>query len=92
MKERPGTDFTIKADLVLLSMGFLHVVRRGLIEALGLELDRRGNVVVDRWTTSQPGIFAAGETIRRDRAERTSAISRLPQSPLPEKCRHASRS
>jgi len=34
----------------------------------------------------------AGETIRRDRAERTSAISRLAQSPLPEKCRHGARS
>jgi glutamate synthase (NADPH/NADH) small chain len=27
-------------------------------------LDNRGNVVVDRWMTSQPGVFAAGDTVR----------------------------
>jgi len=64
MKKRPGSGFAIPADLVLLSMGFLHVVRRGLVDALGLELDGRGNVVVDRWMSSQPGIFAAGDTVR----------------------------
>jgi len=64
MKERPGTEFAIPADLVLLAMGFLHVARGGLIEGLDLELDRRGNVVVERWMTSRAGIFAAGDTVR----------------------------
>jgi NAD(P)H-dependent glutamate synthase small subunit len=64
MKERPGTDFTLEADLVLLAMGFLHVVHEGLIHDLGLKLDARGNVVVDRWMASQEGIFAAGDTVK----------------------------
>ena len=61
MKERPGTDFTIKVDLVLLAMGFLHVVHQGLVEQLGLELDGRGNVAVRDYSTSVPGVFAAGD-------------------------------
>ena len=64
MHERPGTDFTLKADLVLLAMGFLHVVHEGLIRQLDVELDVRGNVVVRDWMTTQEGIFAAGDTVR----------------------------
>jgi len=64
MSERPGTDFTIPADLVLLAMGFVHVVHEGLVRELSLKLDGRGNVSVHRWMTSQPGIFAAGDTVR----------------------------
>lgn len=64
MKERPGSDFTLKADLVLLAMGFVHVVHEGLIEQFGLELDARGNVKVNDWQTSVPGVFAAGDTVR----------------------------
>jgi len=64
MKELPGTEFTLKADLVLIAMGFLHVVHSGLVEQLGIELDGRGNVEVRDWMTSQPGIFAAGDTSR----------------------------
>jgi glutamate synthase (NADPH/NADH) small chain len=64
MKERPGTDFTLKADLVVLAMGFLHVAHQGLIEGLGAELDGRGNVVVRDWMTSKRGVFAAGDTVR----------------------------
>lgn len=64
MKERPGSDFTVPADLVLLAMGFLHVVHSGLVEQLGLALDGRGNVRVRDAMTSQQGIFAAGDTTR----------------------------
>jgi glutamate synthase (NADPH/NADH) small chain len=64
MKERPGSEFTLPADLVLLAMGFLHVVQSGLVEQLGLALDARGNVEVRNWITSQPGVFAAGDTSR----------------------------
>jgi len=64
MKERPGSDFTIPAELVLLSMGFLHVVPDGLIAELGLKLDGRGNVVVDNWMTSRESVFAAGDTVK----------------------------
>ena len=64
MKERPGTDFTIHADLVLVAMGFLHVVHAGLVNPVGLELDGRGNVAVQNYKTSVEGIFAAGDTVR----------------------------
>ncbi len=64
MKERPGSDFTFPADLVLVAMGFLHVVREGLINELGVQLDNHGNLAVDRWMTSVPGVFAAGDTVR----------------------------
>jgi len=62
MKERPGTDFSMKVDLVLLAMGFVHVVHRGLIEQLNLKLDALGNVSVDNYKTREEGVFAAGDT------------------------------
>ena len=62
MKEIPGTEFKMPVDLVLLSMGFLHVVHGGLVESLGLKLDQRGSVVVDEHMTSEEGVFAAGDT------------------------------
>ena len=64
MSERPSSDFSLPADLVLLAMGFVHVVHEGLIEELGLKLDGRGNVTVDRWMTPEVGVFAAGDTVR----------------------------
>jgi glutamate synthase (NADPH/NADH) small chain len=62
MKEIAGTEFGIAVDLVLLAMGFLHVVHGGLVTSLGLNLDRQGNVVVDDYMTSEEGVFAAGDT------------------------------
>jgi len=64
MSERPGTEFRLPADLVLLAMGFVHVVHEGLVRELNLKLDGRGNVAVHRWMTSEPGVFAAGDTVR----------------------------
>ena len=43
-KPIPGTEFELKADLVLLAMGFVSPVHEGMIKELGLELDPRGNV------------------------------------------------
>lgn len=65
MKEVPGSEFTIDADLVLLAMGFLGPQKQGLVEQLGVELDPRGNVKAnDDYMTSVPGVFAAGDTRR----------------------------
>ena len=64
MKEIPATEFTLKVDLVLLAMGFVHVDHSGTVEELGLELDPRGNVVVDEnYATCAAGVFAAGDTV-----------------------------
>jgi glutamate synthase (NADPH/NADH) small chain len=61
----PGTDFTLDVDLVLIAMGFLGPVKNGMIEALGVNLDARGNVEADaNHMTSVPGVFAAGDMRR----------------------------
>ena len=63
--EVPGTEREIRADLVLLAMGFLGPERGPLLTELGVELDPRGNVAVDEHKmTSQPGVFAAGDMSR----------------------------
>ena len=73
MSEVPGSEGELKADLVLLAMGFLHPVHEGMIDALksevGLELDPRGNVKAategqGAYQTSVPGVFAAGDMRR----------------------------
>ena len=64
MRELPGTDFTLPADLVLIAMGFVHVVHPGIVTDLGVQLDGRGNVAVDGFMASVPGVFAAGDTVR----------------------------
>jgi len=63
IRELPGTDFVFDADLVLLATGFLHVVHNGLINDLGLKLDKQGNVAVNNYQTSEPMVFAAGDAI-----------------------------
>jgi glutamate synthase (NADPH/NADH) small chain len=62
MKEMPGTDFEIGADLVLLAMGFTHVVQAGVVADLGLETDERGNIKTrGTFHTSNPKVWAAGD-------------------------------
>jgi glutamate synthase (NADPH/NADH) small chain len=66
MKPVTDSEFTIPADLVLLAMGFLHPVKKGMIEDLALELDARGNVKANEieYQTSRSKIFAAGDMRR----------------------------
>ncbi|MEO5362382.1 MAG: glutamate synthase subunit beta [Magnetococcus sp. DMHC-8] len=62
MREVPDSQFSLDADLVLLAMGFVAPVKSGLLEALAVDLDERGNVRVDgRYMTSVEGVFAAGD-------------------------------
>ncbi|HNX66915.1 MAG TPA: glutamate synthase subunit beta, partial [Bacteroidales bacterium] len=64
MSPVPGTKRIIEADLVLLALGFVHPVLEGMISELGVELDARKNVKVDRYhATSHPKVFAAGDTV-----------------------------
>ena len=62
-KELPGTDFSLDADIVLLATGFLHVSHNGLVKEFDLKLDESGNVAVENCQTSEPSVFAAGDTI-----------------------------
>jgi glutamate synthase (NADPH/NADH) small chain len=66
MREAPGSRFHIKADLVLLAMGFVHPVRTGAVTSIGVELDPRGNIkATDRdYATSVPKVFVAGDARR----------------------------
>ncbi|MGY1695866.1 MULTISPECIES: glutamate synthase subunit beta [unclassified Geodermatophilus] len=60
-----GTERELPAQLVLLAMGFTGVQREGLVEALGLDVDGRGNVVRDdEFASSVPGVFVAGDAGR----------------------------
>ena len=64
--EIPGSEFEVPADLVLLAMGFLHPVHKGLVDELGLEKDERGNIKAGfgEFQTSAPSVFAAGDARR----------------------------
>jgi glutamate synthase (NADPH) small chain len=69
MKEVPGTEFTIPAELVLLAMGYVHPVHEGLIDQLAVAKDGRGNVKAPTegagaYATSVPKVFAAGDMRR----------------------------
>jgi glutamate synthase (NADPH/NADH) small chain len=61
-----GSEFEVKADLVLLAMGFVHPVHEGMITSLGVELDARGNVKADTlaYQSSNPKVFACGDMRR----------------------------
>lgn len=63
MKEIPGSNEVIKAELVLLSMGFLHPEHNGLLDNLKLEYDGRGNVKTQpsALQSSDPKVFACGD-------------------------------
>ena len=65
MRELPGGEVTLDADLVLLAMGFTGPETDGAITQLGVKLDARGNVACDAdYMSSVPGVFAAGDMRR----------------------------
>ena len=64
--EVPGSEFTLKADLVFLAMGFVGPRKAGLVEQSGVELDARGTVKapVTNYQTSKGKVFACGDMRR----------------------------
>jgi glutamate synthase (NADPH/NADH) small chain len=66
MLEMPGSEFRLRADLVLLAMGFLGPRGSGVVQQSGVELDPRGNVHADTtdYRTSIDRMFAAGDMRR----------------------------
>ncbi|MBL8588814.1 MAG: glutamate synthase subunit beta [Methylobacteriaceae bacterium] len=66
MQVVPGSDFEIKADLVLLAMGFVSPVQDGLLKELGVAFDSRGNVAADTnaYKASIDKVFACGDMRR----------------------------
>jgi glutamate synthase (NADPH/NADH) small chain len=68
LSEIPGSEFTIKADLVFLAMGFTNPVAK-MLEAFGVDKDARGNARADTegkacYQTNVPKVFAAGDVRR----------------------------
>lgn len=66
MSEISGSEFELKADLVLLAMGFVHPVHEGMLQELGVALDGRGNVQANtqHHKTSVDKVFVAGDMRR----------------------------
>jgi glutamate synthase (NADPH/NADH) small chain len=61
----PGSAFELKADLVLLAMGFTGPEKGSLLNGLGVDMTARGNVARDaKWMTNVPGVFTAGDMQR----------------------------
>lgn len=66
MSEVEGSEFTIKTDLILLAMGFVHPIHEGLLAKLGIDLDSRGNIdaTESNYQTSVKNVFACGDSRR----------------------------
>ncbi|MBU1190570.1 MAG: glutamate synthase subunit beta [Gammaproteobacteria bacterium] len=69
MNEVAGSEFELKADLVLLAMGFIQPVHAGMLDELGVAYDPRGNVQgrtegSAAYKTSLDKVFAAGDMRR----------------------------
>jgi len=66
MQEIPGSEFTLKADLIFLAMGFLGPRKAGLLDQAAVQLDARGNIAANTedYRTTDPKIFACGDMRR----------------------------
>lgn len=69
MTEIAGSEFELKADMVTLAMGFVHPVQDGMLDALDVNFDNRGNVKASTegelaYHTSVEGVFATGDARR----------------------------
>ncbi len=66
LKEVPGSEFVIRADLILLAMGFLGPKKAGLLDQAGVALTDRGNVDANTndYRTSEDMVFACGDMRR----------------------------
>jgi glutamate synthase (NADPH/NADH) small chain len=66
MREIAGSEFRLKADLVLLAMGFLGPHPGPMLAQAEVELDSRGNVKADMvdYRSSTPKVFACGDMRR----------------------------
>ena len=79
MKPIEGSEFTLKADLVLLAMGFVSPVREGMLDELGVALDARGNVAAD--VTRYASASSQGLRLRRHAARPVAGRLGDPRGP-----------
>ena len=59
-----GEQVTMKCDLVLLAIGFVHPEHAGVLEDAEVKLDVRGNIATTGFQTNRDGLFAAGDARR----------------------------
>ena len=61
-----GSENRLRADLVLLAMGFVSPIHEGMVDALGVDRDGRGNVqaTMEDYRTSHPKVWTAGDMRR----------------------------
>ncbi|MEN7538084.1 glutamate synthase subunit beta [Aurantiacibacter flavus] len=66
LEEVPDSEFVLKADLILLAMGFVGPRKAGVVEQSGVKLTERGNVDADTvaYRTSDEQIWACGDMRR----------------------------
>jgi glutamate synthase (NADPH/NADH) small chain len=66
LHEVPGSEFELKADLVLFAMGYMHPLHEGMLDGLAVKYDARGNIAADTegYQTSVAKVFAAGDARR----------------------------
>jgi glutamate synthase (NADPH) small chain len=65
LAEKPGTEFEMPVELVLLAIGFAGPETGHIVSQLGLEMNARGTISIDKsHMTSVPGVFAAGDASR----------------------------
>lgn len=63
MVEIPQSEFTIKVDMVLLAMGFIHVEHNKFLKDIGIEFNQQGNIKTnEKYATNIKGVFAAGDS------------------------------
>ena len=74
LSEIAGTEKTLPCELVLLAMGFVHPQHDGLLQQLTVELDERGNVKANNYSTNVDKFFTAGD-MRRGQSLVVWAIS-----------------
>ncbi|MCC0057191.1 MAG: glutamate synthase subunit beta [Rhodobiaceae bacterium] len=65
-KPIPGSEFDLKADLVLLAMGFVQPVHDEMLNSLGVEYDARGNVKADtrHYKSNVDKVYTCGDMRR----------------------------
>ncbi len=62
--EDPKSMRIIPCDLALIAIGYSNPLKEGLLDYLGVKLDKKGNVEIEDWKTNIPGVFAAGDVQR----------------------------
>lgn len=61
MKKIVGSEYEIKADLVLLALGFVHPIHEGMLDQLAIEYDAWGNIKHNNFKTTVDKVFTAGD-------------------------------